>query len=46
MEKREDYKVLEEGILEAVTRELLHKAVSKCLLDEMIANKVCKKMIY
>ena len=42
---KEDYLSLEEGIIGVITRELLQKAVSKGLIDEMIASKVCKKMI-
>ena len=43
--EKEDYKFFEEGIIGVITKELLEKAVVKGLLDEIMANKVCKKMI-
>lgn len=43
--EKEDYLCLEEGIIGVITRELLQKAVSNGLIDEIIATKVNKKMV-
>ena len=43
--EKENILVLEEGIISVITKELLQKAVSKGLLDEVIATKVNKKMV-